>query len=73
MVSGNAYEQQHPAELDLCTNIVDAARALRRSEAASGLFGAQFVDHYATSREWEGREFQRHITDWEKQRYFEII
>ena len=25
------------------------------------------------AREWEEREFRRHITDWEMERYFEII
>jgi glutamine synthetase len=31
------------------------------------------VTHYAQSREWEEREFRKAITDWEMQRYFEII
>jgi glutamine synthetase len=73
MVTGNAYEQQHPPALKLAQNIADAAAALRGSSAAAELFGAAFVEHYATTREWEGREYHRHISDWEKQRYFEII
>lgn len=73
MVTGNAYEQVFPAELRLANNIVEAAAGLRRSSAAAELFGREFVEHYAATREWEGREFHRHITDWEKQRYFEII
>lgn len=73
MVSGNAYDQQHPPELKLPGNIVDSAVALRQSGAARELFGDEFVEHYAASREWEGREFHKHITDWELQRYFEII
>lgn len=36
-------------------------------------FGAEFVEHYAATREWEEREFRKHITDWEMERYFEII
>jgi glutamine synthetase len=35
--------------------------------------GDDFVDHFAATREWEEREFQKHVTDWERQRYFEII
>ena len=73
MVSGNAYEQQHPPELALANNIMDAAAGLRASSAAVDLFGREFVEHYATTREWEGREYHKHISDWEKQRYFEII
>jgi glutamine synthetase len=42
-------------------------------EQARSLFGPEFVEHYAASREWESREFRRHVTDWELQRYFEII
>lgn len=73
MVTGNAYDQQHPPELKLPDNIVAAANALRQSAVASDLFGSDFVEHYAATREWEGREFHRHVTDWEMQRYFEII
>jgi len=73
MVKGNAYEQEHPPELKLATDIKAAAAKLRASAVAADLFGRAFVDHYATTREWEGSEYQKHISDWEKQRYFEII
>jgi glutamine synthetase len=72
-VSGNAYEQKHPAHLALPTTLDQAAAALRASIPAGELFGSAFVEHYAASREWEGREFRRHVTDWEMSRYFEII
>ena len=36
-------------------------------------FGAAFVDHYSATREWEEREFRKAITDWELDRYMEII
>ncbi|MDX2320448.1 MAG: hypothetical protein QNK26_07600 [Moritella sp.] len=51
----------------------DAACKLKRSEAAKELFGREFVQHYAATREWEEREFRKHVTDWELARYFEII
>ena len=72
-VKGNAYEQSHPAELKLPDNIMDSSAALRASSTARTLFGDEFIDHYSATREWEGREFHKHITDWEMQRYFEII
>ena len=72
-MKGNAYEQDHPAHLALPGSLMDAAGRLRQSDAARELFGDAFVDHYATSREWEECEFRKHITDWEMQRYFEII
>jgi len=53
--------------------LIEAAGRLKTSDAAVELFGADFVEHYAQSREWEEREFRKAITDWEMQRYFEII
>ncbi|WP_372609915.1 glutamine synthetase family protein [Halomonas sp.] len=72
-VVGNAYEQAHPAHQALPRTLWDAAQRLRVSEAARGLFGDDFVEHFAATREWEERQFRRHITDWELDRYFEII
>ena len=72
-VSGNAYEQDFPPEQQLPRSLMEAAGRLRNSEAARELFGDIFVEHYAASREWEEREFRKAITDWELQRYFEII
>ena len=73
MVSGNAYDQAHPDHLALPTTLDRAAAALRDSAPARDLFGSAFVDHYAASRDWESREYRRHVTDWELSRYFEII
>ena len=73
MVAGNAYAAEQPAELALPRTLWDAAQRLKRSDAARDLFGDAFVEHFAASREWEEREYRRHIGDWELQRYFEII
>ncbi|MEC9368996.1 MAG: glutamine synthetase [Pseudomonadota bacterium] len=73
MVKGNAYDKTFPAKQQLPRTLWDAAQRLRKSKPAEELFGAAFVDHYATTREWEEREFRKAITDWELQRYFEII
>ena len=62
-----------PKRLALPKTLFEAAQALRRSKAGRELFGDAFVDHYAATREWEEREFRRAITDWEMERYFEII
>ncbi len=72
-VKGNAYALDHPAQLDLPRTLMEAAGRLKGSAAARSLFGDAFVDHYAASREWEEREFRKHISDWELDRYFEII
>lgn len=72
-VIGNAYEQQHPKELTLPATLFEAAGRLKQSKAAIEMFGEEFVAHYAGSREWEEREYRKHVSDWELSRYFEII
>jgi glutamine synthetase len=72
-VVGNAYDQSFHESLDLPKTLFEAAGQLRESSAAEHLFGQDFVEHYAQSREWEEREFRKAITDWEMERYFEII
>ncbi len=70
---GNAYDRKLPARRQLPRTLHEAASMLARSKPAQELFGAPFVEHFAASREWEEREFRRHVTDWELARYFEII
>ena len=72
-VTGNAYDRKFPARLALPRTLWDAAQRLKASKAARELFGDDFVEHYAATREWEEREFRKHISDWELDRYFEII
>lgn len=72
-VKGNAYDQKHPDHLALPRTLWESAQAFKASDAARNLFGDAFVEHFAASREWEEREFRKHITDWELERYFEII
>ncbi|MGY0219607.1 glutamine synthetase family protein [Endozoicomonadaceae bacterium StTr2] len=72
-VKGNAYDQNHAPELALPSTLWEAAQRFKQSDAARTMFGDEFVEHYAASREWEEREFRKHITDWEMDRYFEII
>jgi glutamine synthetase len=72
-VKGNAYDQKFPKRLKVPATLWDAAQRLKASKSARALFGDAFVDHFAATREWEEREFRKHITDWEMERYFEII
>ena len=73
VVEGNAYDLKLPEALALPRTLWDAAQRLKGSKMAAEWFGEDFVYHFAASREWEEREFRRHITDWELARYFEII
>lgn len=71
--TGNAYAVKHPEELALPHTLWDAAQRLKASQAARELLGDAFVEHFAATREWEEREFRKHVSDWELDRYFEII
>ena len=72
-IEGNAYDKKFPKRLTLPASLWEAAQNLKASAAARACFGDSFVEHFAASREWEEREFRKAITDWEMERYFEII
>jgi glutamine synthetase len=72
-VKGNAYDQTHDSSLALPTTLWDAAQRFKQSQAARSSFGDEFVDHFAMTREWEEKEYRKHVSDWELKRYFEII
>ncbi|MCH8139185.1 MAG: hypothetical protein IH926_09605 [Proteobacteria bacterium] len=72
-VVGSAYDKKFPKRLAFPATLWEAAQRLKSSKVAREWFGDDFVEHYAASREWEEREFRKHITDWEMERYFEII
>jgi glutamine synthetase len=72
-VQGSAYDKKFPKSRQLPRTLWDAAQRLKASKPARSLFGDAFVEHYAATREWEDREFRRNISDWQMERYFEII
>ncbi len=74
-VKGNAYEVQEslPEAVQFPTNLRDSVGNLKVSKEARDLFGKEFVEHFISTREWEVREYERAITDWQLKRYFEII
>ena len=72
-VVGSSYDMKFPKKRQLPRSLIEAAARLAGSKAARSLFGDAFVDHYAATRDWEEREFRKAITDWEMERYFEII
>ena len=54
-------------------NLGAAAKLFRESGIARRWLGDEFVDHYAATREWEVRQFEKAVTDWELARYFESV
>jgi glutamine synthetase len=69
---GNAYETRDPAAA-LPRSLEAALPHLERSEVAREYLGEAFVEHYLATREWEVRQAQKAVTDWELARYFEVI
>jgi glutamine synthetase len=53
--------------------LIETTRIFRESRLARDCFGAEFVEHFAATREWEWRRWLDAVTDWEMKRYFEII
>jgi glutamine synthetase len=51
----------------------EATEELAKSKHARELLGDAFVDHYVCTREWECRQHERAVTDWELARYFEVV
>ncbi len=72
-VEGNAYEDGTAHSTPLPTTLTTATERFRASAVARDLFGDVFVDHFAATREWEDRQYRRHVSDWDLARYFEII
>jgi glutamine synthetase len=54
-------------------SLAEATRLLNASDVARDWLGDAFVDHYVATREWEVRQFERAVTDWELARYLESI
>ena len=69
--TGSGY---HDESVDrLPRNLREATERMAASPIARDLFGDSFVDHFCATREWEWRQFEDAVTDWETRRYFEII
>jgi glutamine synthetase len=72
-IVGNAYDRPQDPKTALPSTLWEAAQRLKNCAPAREILGDAFVDHFAATREWEEREFRKSITDWEMERYFEII
>ena len=70
---GNAYDKEYNECAMLPKSLKEATQLFSNSTWAKKLWGENFVSHYSTTRLWEESEYQKHISDWELKRYFEII
>lgn len=53
--------------------LIETTRNFQASDIARDWLGDTFVDHFAATRDWEWRQWQDAVTNWELKRYFEII
>ena len=70
-VLGNAYELYTGRRLP--ADIREAAVAFEGSGFARRALGEDVVTHYAAVAHFEWAQFMHAVTDWEKERYFEVI
>jgi glutamine synthetase len=70
-ITGNAYQSEKTEKLP--RTLIEATQKMKDSAIAKELFGEAFVDHFVRTREWEWQQFTNEVTNWELQRYFEII
>ena len=78
---GTAYSLKVPKELEVPRNLEESSELFRMSESARSLFGDAFVNHFSNTRKWEHDQFLKNssamktdnISQWELERYFEII
>ena len=79
-LDGNAYNmanleqaiargQVHP----LARNLTAATAIFEASDVAREYLGADFVEHFVTTRRWEIQEYEKAVTNWERRRYLELI
>jgi len=70
-VQGDASARAELAPLP--RTLREATELLAKSDHARALLGEGFVDHYVRTREWECRQYERVVTEWELGRYFETV
>jgi len=68
--AGNGYASDAPP---LPRTLKEAVALLKQSERAREILGEEFVDHFVRTREWEARQYERAVTNWELERYLELI
>ncbi|MGH7272119.1 MAG: glutamine synthetase family protein, partial [Polyangiaceae bacterium] len=70
-VEGDASSRSDLAPLP--RTLREATDRLAKSTRAREILGEGFVDHYVRTRDWECRQYERAVTDWELGRYFESV
>ena len=70
-VEGDASARTDLAPLP--RNLREATTLLDGSQRVRQLLGPAFVEHYVRTRDWEWRQYEKAVTEWELARYFETV
>jgi glutamine synthetase len=69
----NAYALPEDVAPRLPRTLESAITRFDESKIARSWFGDEFVDDYVTMRRWEIERYSSIVTEWERERYFEMI
>ena len=72
-IEGNAYDKPDTEGTPLPRTLSEACDRLEASQIAKEILGEAFVNHFVATRRWEVLQYRKAVTDWELERYFEII
>ncbi|MGZ6389846.1 MAG: glutamine synthetase family protein [Ktedonobacterales bacterium] len=72
-VRSNAYALPEDIAPRLPRTLDEAVERFAASSIAREWFGDDFVDDYATMRRWEIDRYRAAVSEWERDRYFEMI
>src|SRR5262249_43346337 len=72
-VRSNAYALPEEVAPRLPRTLDEAIERFAASSFTRDWFGAEFVEDYATMRRWEVERYRAIVTEWERDRYLEMI
>lgn len=72
-IRANAYTLPEDIAPRLPRTLDEAITRFEQSALAREWFGDLFVDDFVTMRRWELQQYQAVVTEWERNRYFEMI
>lgn len=71
--TGDAYALPPDPATALPADLAEAVERLDASKLARALLGEAFVEHFATTRRHEVAMARAAVTDWERNRYFDVV
>jgi glutamine synthetase len=71
--TGDASAGAATSPVRLPRTLREATSWLARCAEAPRVLDDAFIDHYVRTRDWEARQYERAVTEWELRRYFESV